>query len=50
MRELGKPIEVIWFDAGQLASADVELAIEHQAQMLDFAQRVLSERRGTEAS
>jgi dipeptidyl aminopeptidase/acylaminoacyl peptidase len=50
MRELGKPIEVIWFDAGHLASADVELAIEHQAQMLDFAQRVLSERRGTEAS
>jgi dipeptidyl aminopeptidase/acylaminoacyl peptidase len=43
LRELGKPIEVIWFDAGH-AAADVERAIEHQAAILDFAERVLSER------
>jgi dipeptidyl aminopeptidase/acylaminoacyl peptidase len=42
MRGLGKPIEVIWFDAGHAASADVERAIEHQAAMLEFAQRVLA--------
>jgi dipeptidyl aminopeptidase/acylaminoacyl peptidase len=42
MRELGKPIEVIWFDAGHAASADVERAIEHQAAMLEFAERVLA--------
>lgn len=43
LRELGKPIEVIWFDAGH-AAADVERAIEHQAAILEFAERVLSER------
>jgi len=48
MRELGKPIEVIWFDAGHLASADVELAIEHHAAMMDFAHEVL--RQGREGS
>lgn len=42
MRAAGKPIEVIWFDAGHAASADVERAIEHQAAMLDFAKRVLA--------
>lgn len=43
MRELGKPIEVIWFDAGHAAGADVERAIEHQGAMIEFAQRVLAE-------
>ncbi len=42
LRELGKRIEVIWFDAGH-AAADVERAIEHQSAMLEFADRVLSE-------
>jgi dipeptidyl aminopeptidase/acylaminoacyl peptidase len=43
LRELGKPIEVVWFDAGHTAT-DVERSIEHQATMLDFAARVLSGR------
>jgi len=45
MRELGKPIEVIWFDAGHAAGADIERAISHQEALLDFALRVLEERR-----
>jgi dipeptidyl aminopeptidase/acylaminoacyl peptidase len=44
MRSLGKPIEVHWFDAGHAAFANVELAIEHQQLMLDFALRVLREK------
>jgi dienelactone hydrolase/Tol biopolymer transport system component len=44
MRELGKPIEVIWFDAGHAAGADVERAIEHHAAMMDFASRVLRDK------
>jgi dipeptidyl aminopeptidase/acylaminoacyl peptidase len=43
LKELGKPIEVIWFDAGH-AATDVERAIEHQAAILDFAEGVLSGR------
>jgi dipeptidyl aminopeptidase/acylaminoacyl peptidase len=39
LRSLGKPIEVIWFDAGHLGG-DVERDIEHTAAMLAFAQRV----------
>jgi dienelactone hydrolase len=42
LRALGKPIEVHWFDAGHAAFANVELAIEHQQLMLDFALRVLA--------
>jgi hypothetical protein len=42
MRSLGKPIEVIWFDAGHTGGADVERAIAHQEQMLRFAGRVLA--------
>jgi dipeptidyl aminopeptidase/acylaminoacyl peptidase len=45
MRQLGKPIEVIWFDAGHAAGADVERAIEHHSAMMDFATRILSARR-----
>jgi dipeptidyl aminopeptidase/acylaminoacyl peptidase len=45
MRERGKPIEVVWFDAGHAAGADIERAIEHQELMLEFAERVLAERR-----
>ena len=45
MRALGKPIEVHWFDAGHAAFANVERAIEHQQLMLDFALRVLGEKR-----
>ena len=41
MRSLGKPIEVVWFDAGHTGGADVERAIAHQERMLGFAQRVL---------
>jgi hypothetical protein len=43
LRELGKPVEVIWFEAGH-AATDVERAIEHQAAMLDFAERVIGRR------
>ena len=41
LRSLGKPIEVVWFDAGHGGWAQVELGIEHQALMLRFAYRVL---------
>ena len=44
MTALGKPIDVIWFDAGHAAGGDVERAIEHQAAMLAFAQRALNSR------
>lgn len=44
MRALGKPVEVIWFDAGHAAGADVERAIEHQDAMLRFARHVLATR------
>jgi dipeptidyl aminopeptidase/acylaminoacyl peptidase len=40
MRALGKPIEVVWFDAGH-GSLDVEQAIAQQEQMLHFAERIL---------
>ena len=43
LRALGKPIEVIWFDAGHLGS-DTEQDIEHAGAMLAFAQRVVAER------
>jgi dipeptidyl aminopeptidase/acylaminoacyl peptidase len=39
MRELGKPIEVQWFDAGH-GSLDIEQQISQQAEMLKFAYRV----------
>jgi acetyl esterase/lipase len=41
MEELGKPIEVHWFNAGH-GSYSVEEQIEHQQLMLQFAYRVLS--------
>ncbi len=41
MKGLGKPIEVIWFDAGHLGGGDIERAIEHQAAMMEFADRAL---------
>jgi dipeptidyl aminopeptidase/acylaminoacyl peptidase len=40
LRELGKPIEVHWFDAGHMG-AGVEQEIHHQALMLQFAYRIL---------
>lgn len=40
MRELGKPIEVYWFDAGHLM-LQVEQAIDHQERVMRFAYRVL---------
>lgn len=46
MKELGKPIEVVWFDAGH-GSYLVEQQVEHMEAMLRFAYRVLSE--GTRA-
>lgn len=49
MRELGKPIEVIWFDAGHAAGADIERIIGHIEAMLEFANRVLAERRAVAA-
>jgi dipeptidyl aminopeptidase/acylaminoacyl peptidase len=42
MRELGKPIEVEWFDAGH-GSFVTEQRIEHQERMLKFAYRVLGQ-------
>jgi dipeptidyl aminopeptidase/acylaminoacyl peptidase len=42
MRALGKPIEVVWFDAGHLgASAQTEQFIGFQERMLAFARQVL---------
>lgn len=42
MRELGKEIEVVWFDSGHLGSfAQIEQAIKHQELMLRFALRIL---------
>ncbi|MBA2570395.1 MAG: S9 family peptidase [Chloroflexi bacterium] len=46
LRSLGKPIEVIWFDAGHAAGADIERAIEHQDAILRFARDVLAARMG----
>ena len=40
MRELGKPIEVQWFEAGH-GSHDVKLQINEQEEMMKFAYRVL---------
>jgi dipeptidyl aminopeptidase/acylaminoacyl peptidase len=40
MRELGKQIEVEWFDAGH-GSLEVEQAINHRERMLRFAYQVL---------
>lgn len=41
MRELGKAIEVVWFDAGHMGSGmDIERAITFQKSMLAFADRV----------
>ncbi len=43
LKALGKPVEVVWFDAGHLgAFAHVEQAIAFQRQMLDFARRILT--------
>ena len=45
MRALGKPIEVVWFDAGHLgASAQTEQFIGFQERMLAFARQVLGTR------
>jgi dienelactone hydrolase len=45
MRALGKPIEVVWFDAGHLgASAQTEQFIGFQERMLAFARQVLDAR------
>lgn len=40
LRELGKDIEVVWFDAGH-GSLDTEQSVGHQELMLRFAARVL---------
>lgn len=40
LKELGKPIEVHWFEAGHLG-AGIDLEIEHLEIMLRFAYRVL---------
>jgi dienelactone hydrolase len=42
MRDLGKDIEVVWFETGHLGDmADIELSISHMEKMLKFAERVL---------
>lgn len=44
LKALGKPVEVVWFDAGHLgAFAQVEQSIAFQRLMLDFTRRVLSD-------
>ncbi len=43
MRELGKELELHWFDAGHGSHA-IEQAIEHQQWRLEFASRVLASR------
>ena len=46
MKELGKDIEVVWFDSGHSGSfTQVERSIEHQEVMLRFAYRVLAQDR-----
>ena len=40
MKELGKPLEVYWFDAGH-GSLQVEQQIDHQERMMQFAYGVL---------
>ena len=40
MRELGKEIEVIWFDSGH-GTTSVEQYIEFQGKMIEFAQNIL---------
>jgi dipeptidyl aminopeptidase/acylaminoacyl peptidase len=45
LRALGKPVEVLWFEAGHLAG-DTERAIEHAGAMLAFARRIVAERSG----
>ncbi|MEM7130137.1 MAG: prolyl oligopeptidase family serine peptidase [Chloroflexota bacterium] len=42
MEELGKPLEVVWFDAGH-GSGEVEQMIAFQEKMLNFAQRVVAQ-------
>jgi hypothetical protein len=42
MRDLGKPIEVHWFETGHIGSfMDAELRIQDHAKMLTFALRVI---------
>jgi dipeptidyl aminopeptidase/acylaminoacyl peptidase len=48
LRELGKPIEVEWFDAGH-GTLDAEQQIRFQQQMLDFAGAIVDERTATRA-
>jgi dipeptidyl aminopeptidase/acylaminoacyl peptidase len=43
MRELGKEIEIVWFDAGH-GSYAIEQNIEHQERALQFAHEVLAAR------
>ena len=43
LRQLGKPVEVIWFDAGHMGG-DTERDIAHAEAMHSFAQRVLATR------
>src|SRR5258708_23413701 len=42
-RELGKPVEVFWFDAGH-GSLETAQRIDHQERMLRFAWQVLTEK------
>jgi dipeptidyl aminopeptidase/acylaminoacyl peptidase len=44
IKDLGKEIEVVWFDSGHSGSfTQVERSIEHQELMLRFAYRVLAQ-------
>jgi len=45
MQELGKPIEVQWFDAGHLAFTQIEQSIDQYESMLRFAYNVLNSQR-----
>jgi dipeptidyl aminopeptidase/acylaminoacyl peptidase len=49
MKQLGKPCEVHWFDAGHLVGA-VEQAIEHQEIFLRFVYRVLASQKSDVSS
>jgi dipeptidyl aminopeptidase/acylaminoacyl peptidase len=44
MQELGKPVEVQWFDAGHLAFTRIEQSIDQYESMLRFAYKVLDSR------
>jgi predicted nuclease of predicted toxin-antitoxin system len=40
--QLGKPVQIEWFEAGHVVTAQVDQSIRDQERMLDFALKVLA--------